>query len=267
MSKANELKKLVKDKYGSIAERQNESCGCGCGCSTADDTTMAENYSGLPGYVENADLGLGCGLPTEFACIESGNTVVDLGSGAGNDAFVARAIVGNAGTVIGVDMTPAMIDKARANAAKLNFDNVEFRLGDIEALPVEDESVDVVVSNCVMNLVPDKTKAFSETFRILKPGGHFSISDIVLEGELPEKIRQSAELYVGCVSGAQPLDRYLDTIRNAGFIGITVQKKRKIAIPDEILNRHLPTEVLGETKSQDAGIYSVTVYADKPAGA
>jgi ubiquinone/menaquinone biosynthesis C-methylase UbiE len=270
MSEANELKQLVREKYGAIAEHskaENKDSGCGCGCSSSsvDYTVLADNYSNLSGYVEDADLGLGCGLPTEFAQIMAGNTVVDLGSGAGNDAFVARAIVGDTGSVIGIDMTPEMIDKARNNAAKLNFDNVEFRLGDIEAMPLEDASVDVVVSNCVMNLVPDKQKAFAETYRIIKPGGHFSISDIVLEGELPDSVRKSAEMYVGCVSGAQRMTDYLETIQNAGFTNVTVQKKKEIALPDESLLEYLTKEELDAARKQGAGIYSITVYAEKPA--
>lgn len=268
MPGAKELKQLVKEKYGAIAEQsksENETSSCGCGCSTVDYTMMAENYKELSGYMEDADLGLGCGLPTEFAQIKAGDTVVDLGSGAGNDAFVARAIVGESGKVIGIDMTPAMIDKARTNAEKMNFDNVEFRMGDIEAIPVDDTSVDVVVSNCVMNLVPDKAKAFAETFRILKPGGHFSISDIVLEGELPESVRKSAEMYAGCVSGAQQMADYLKTIDNAGFANVEVQKKSKITLPDEILLEYLTKEEIDAALKQGAGIFSVTVYAVRPA--
>ncbi len=261
MSEANELKQLVREKYGTIAE---QSGSCGCGCSSVDYTVMAENYSELSGYVADADLGLGCGLPTEFAQMKAGDTVVDLGSGAGNDAFVARSIVGESGNVIGIDMTPEMIEKARNNAAKMNFDNVEFRLGDIEAMPVDDNSVDVVVSNCVMNLVPDKEKAFSETFRILKPGGHFSISDIVLEGELPENVRKSAEMYAGCVSGAQQMTNYLETIHNAGFTGVTVQKKKEINLPDELLLEFLSREEIEDARKSGTGVYSITVYADKP---
>lgn len=268
MSEANELKQLVREKYGAIAgqsKSDNETSCCGCGCSTVDYTVMAEAYTDISGYVADADLGLGCGLPTEFAQIKAGDTVVDLGSGAGNDAFVARAIVGETGSVIGIDMTPAMIDKARANASKMNFDNVEFRMGDIEAMSVDSASVDVVVSNCVMNLVPDKAKAFSETFRILKPGGHFSISDIVLEGALPETVRKSAEMYAGCVSGAQQMADYLATIHDSGFSNVAVQKKKEITLPDEILLEYLSAEELKTVRNQGAGIYSITVYADKPA--
>ncbi len=270
MANNQELKDLVKEKYGEIAlqtKQQNESSCCGSGsgcCSTVDFAVMAEDYTKLSGYVADADLGLGCGLPTEFAQIKSGDTVVDLGSGAGNDAFVARSIVGESGRVIGVDMTEPMIEKAGKNADKLSFHNVEFRLGDIENMPIEDSVADVVVSNCVMNLVPNKEKAFSETFRILKNGGHFSISDIVLKGELPESLRKSAEMYAGCVSGAQQMDDYLNTIRNAGFVNIAVQKEREITIPNEIMVQYMSLDELREFKNLGTGIFSITVYADKP---
>lgn len=270
MANDRELKDLVKEKYGEIAlqsKQQNESSCCGSGggcCSATDFAVMAEEYTNLPGYVADADLGLGCGLPTEFAQIKSGDTVVDLGSGAGNDAFVARSIVGESGRVIGIDMTEPMIDKARKNADKLGFRNVEFRLGDIEAMPIDNGTADVVVSNCVMNLVPDKEKAFSETFRILKSGGHFSISDIVLKGELPEPLRKSAELYAGCISGAQQIEDYLNTIRKAGFVNVVVQKEREISIPNEIMVRYMSVDDLREFKKRGTGIYSITVYADKP---
>ncbi len=269
MSTDQELKELVKEKYGEIASQsreQNASSCCGgtsCCSPAVDYTIMAEDYTKLSGYVADADLGLGCGLPTEFAQIKSGDTVVDLGSGAGNDAFVARSIVGEQGRVIGIDMTEAMIEKARANAEKLQFTNVEFRLGDIEHMPIEDTIADVVVSNCVMNLVPDKQKAFAETFRILKRGGHFSISDIVLKGELPPALKNAAEMYAGCVAGAQQMDDYLATIRNAGFTNITVQKEREIHIPSEILINYMSLDQLSEYKKSGVGIYSITVYADK----
>jgi arsenite methyltransferase len=269
MKSDEEIKEMVKEKYGAIAnqsktENQSSCCGSTCGCSSVEFSVMAEDYATLPGYVPDADLALGCGLPTEFAGIRPGDTVVDLGSGAGNDCFVARAIAGEHGHVIGVDMTEAMIAKARANAARLGFTNVEFRSGDIEHLPVESGSTDVVVSNCVMNLVPDKRKAFAETFRILKQGGHFSISDIVLVGELPAGLRDEAALYAGCISGAVQKQEYLDVITQAGFVNVTVQKDRRIDIPNEILIRHLSLEQLRDMKRNHVGIFSITVYADKP---
>jgi ubiquinone/menaquinone biosynthesis C-methylase UbiE len=197
--------------------------------------------------------------------IKAGDTVVDLGSGAGNDAFVARSIVGENGKVIGIDMTEKMIAKARSNTERLGFSNVEFRLGDIEAIPLDDMVADVIVSNCVLNLVPNKLKAFSETFRILKPNGHFSVSDIVLEGALHETLLQSAEMYAGCVAGAIQIDDYLKIIADAGFENIQVQKKKQIIIPDDILSTYLDDAALQKQKAGTAGIYSVTVYADRPA--
>ena len=269
MSTDQELKDLVKEKYGEIAlqsKEQNASSCCGSdGCCTGETyDIMYEDYKGLPGYVADADLGLGCGLPTEFAHIKTGDTVVDLGSGAGNDAFVARSIVGETGRVIGIDMTVPMLEKANKNTKLLGFTNVEFRLGDIENMPVENNTADVVVSNCVMNLVPNKQKAFAETFRIMRSGGHFSISDIVLKGALPENIRSAATMYAGCVSGAQQKEEYLQTIKDAGFINITVQKDREINIPNELLVKYISLEEALAYRKSGAGIFSITVYAEKP---
>lgn len=264
-----QLKQLVKEKYGQIAEQskaENESscCGATCGCTTVDYTLMADDYSQLNGYVADADLGLGCGLPTEFAQIKEGDTVVDLGSGAGNDAFVARSIVGEKGKVIGIDFTDKMIEKARANAKKLNFTNVEFRQGDIENMPLAGNSADVVVSNCVLNLVPNKKIAFEETFRVLKKGGHFSVSDIVLVGDLPEGLQKSAEMYAGCVSGAIQKMEYLSIIKEAGFNKIDIQKEKRISLPDEILKGYLSPKEMEDFKTGNTGIFSITVYAEKP---
>ncbi len=269
MKSGQEIKEMVKEKYAAIAEQSKEEnksscCGSTCGCSSVEFSVMAEDYAQLPGYAPDADLSLGCGLPTEFAKMKSGDTVVDLGAGAGNDCFVARSVVGADGRVIGVDMTEVMVAKARANAAKLGFTNVEFRLGDIEQIPIDANTADVVVSNCVMNLVPDKEKAFAETYRILKPGGHFSISDIVLKGELPAALREEASLYAGCISGAVQKAEYLGVIERAGFRNVTVQKERVIDVPNEILARHMSLEQLREYKSKRIGIISVTVFAEKP---
>jgi len=266
---AEQLKNVVKEKYSQIAEQSkstNESscCGATSGCSTIDYTVMADDYSNLKGYAPDADLGLGCGLPTEFALIKEGNTVVDLGSGAGNDCFIARSIVGEKGKVIGLDFTEKMISKARANADKLNYKNVEFRQGDIENMPIAGGVADVVVSNCVLNLVPNKKQAFAETFRILKKGGHFSVSDIVLVGELPEGLRTSAEMYVGCVAGAIQKEEYLKIIGDAGFREIKIQKEKRIDLPDEILKEYLSENEMKEFKSGKSGIFSLTVYAEKP---
>jgi len=269
METSEQLKQIVKEQYGKIADQSREEnssscCGAGCGCATVDEAIMAEDYTKLQGYVADADLGLGCGLPTEFAMIREGDVVVDLGSGAGNDAFVARSVAGPTGKVIGVDFTEKMIAKARANAEKLGYHNVEFRYGDIENMPLNENVADVAVSNCVLNLVPDKARAFAETFRVLKPGGHFSVSDIVLKGELPEGLRASAEMYAGCVSGAIQKDRYLQVIEDAGFKGIKLQKERKITIPDEILSVYLNAREQEKYRSGELGVYSITVYAEKP---
>jgi len=259
-----QLRDLVKEKYGEIANQSREENATSCcgtsGCCTVDYEVFAENYENLNGYVKEADLGLGCGIPTEFALIKAGDTVIDLGSGAGNDCFVARAMVGEKGNVIGIDMTEAMITKARINAEKLGFNNVEFRQGIIESIPVSANRADVVVSNCVLNLVPDKAKAFHEMFRVIKPGGHFSVSDVVTKGKLPEAIRKDAELYVGCVSGAVDLQLYLRMLGESGFANVRVMKEKKIDLPQEIISRF-------DAGSTDAeyGIYSVTVYGEKPA--
>ena len=266
---AERLKELVKEKYGQIAEQskdQNESSCCGAtgGCSTIDYTVMSDNYSNLQGYVAAADLGLGCGLPTEFALIKEGDTVIDLGSGAGNDCFIARAIAGTNGKVIGIDFTEKMVAKARVNAETLKYTNVEFRQGDIENMPLAGNIADVVVSNCVLNLVPNKRQAFVETFRVLKKGGHFSVSDIVLVGDLPEGLKKSAEMYAGCVAGAIQKEEYLETIKQAGFEEIKVQKEKRINLPDEILKDYLSAEEITEFNNGKSGIFSITVYAEKP---
>lgn len=265
---ADATKEMVREKYSQIAtqsKEQNATSCCGAGeCSTVDYTIFAEDYSKLQGYVEGADLALGCGIPTEFAQIKQGDTVLDLGSGAGNDAFVARALVGEHGKVIGVDMTPAMIDKARENADRLGFNNVEFRLGDIEHLPIAANRVDVVVSNCVLNLVPDKRKAFAEMFRVLKPGAHFSVSDVVLRGELPEALRSDAEMYAGCVAGAIQYSHYLDLLNEVGFRDIAVQKEKPITLPFDVLSKCLTNDEIAVMQGRRDGIISITVYGKKP---
>jgi SAM-dependent methyltransferase len=224
---------------------------------------MSDDYSTLEGYNAEADLGLGCGLPTQFARINKGDTVIDLGSGAGNDCFVARKETGADGRVIGIDFTPAMIDKAKANAQKAGFANVEFRLGELEDMPVSANIADVIVSNCVLNLVPNKHKVFSEIFRVLKPGGHFSISDVVLVGNLPAALYNAAEMYAGCVSGAIQKEVYLELIAAQGFTNITLQKEKPIIIPDDILHNYLDTDSLAAFKASNTGIFSLTVYAEK----
>lgn len=265
-----ELKELVRQKYAEIALQDKETnmsscCGSGC-CSTEVYNIMSDDYTQLDGYNPDADLGLGCGLPTEFAIIKEGNTVIDLGSGAGNDCFVARQLTGEKGKVIGIDFTEPMIAKARANAEKLGYNNVEFRQGDIERMPVTANVADVVVSNCVLNLVPNKDGVFKEIYRVLKIGGHFSISDVVLQGELPDKLRTTAEMYAGCISGAIQRSEYLELIHKNGFKNVTVQKQKQIIIPDDILQTYLTEEEIKSYKSSKTGIFSITVYAEKLAG-
>ena len=266
-----ELKEIVKAKYSEIALQDKETnmsscCGAG-GCSTEIYNIMSDNYTKLPGYVEGADLGLGCGLPTEFAKIKEGDVVVDLGSGAGNDCFVARRSTGATGKVIGIDFTPAMIEKARANAEKMGYHNVEFRQGDIENMPITSTIADVVVSNCVLNLVPNKHAVIQDIFRVLKPGGHFSISDVVLVGALPEGLRNAAEMYAGCVSGAIQKQVYMELIHANGFENVTIQKEKAIIIPDDILVNYLNPAEIAAFRASQMGIFSVTVFAQKPKAA
>lgn len=266
-----DIKQAVKEKYSQIAmqtKQENESSCCGATgcCSGVDYTIFSENYNQVKGYSADADLGLGCGIPTQYANIKEGDTVVDLGSGAGNDCFVARAIVGEYGKVIGLDMTEAMIAKARENAKKLNYSNVEFVLGDIENMPINTKVADVVISNCVLNLVPNKQKAFEEIYRILKNGGHFSISDVVIKGELPEKIKQAAEMYAGCVAGAIDKDEYIRIIERTGFVDVMIQKEKQITVPDDILLNYLSDAELKSFKEAGTGIYSITIFGKKSKG-
>ena len=268
MNTAQETKDLVRAKYAEIAQQDKDTnasscCGAG-GCSTEVYNIMTDDYTKVEGYNPEADLGLGCGLPTQFAGIKPGDTVLDLGSGAGNDCFVARHETGADGRVIGVDFTPEMIAKAKENAKKLDYQNVEFRQGDIESLPLTSNIVDVVVSNCVLNLVPDKRKAFSEVLRVLKPGGHFSISDVVLRGAIPDKLRASAEMYAGCVSGALQENEYLGIVHDLGFENVTIQKRKPIILPDDILGRYLSADEIAAYKASGAGTFSITVSAAKP---
>jgi arsenite methyltransferase len=268
METNDQLKELVKEKYGQIAlqdKSSNEASCCGASCCSSEVyNIMSDDYSTLKGYQPDADLGLGCGLPTQFARIKEGDTVVDLGSGAGNDCFIARHETGETGKVIGIDFTVAMIEKARTNAEKLGFNNVEFRQGDIEQMPLGANLADVVVSNCVLNLVPDKPAVFKEIYRVLKPGAHFCISDIVLVGELPEALRKDAEMYAGCVSGAIQKEVYLEMIRVEGFKNVIIQKEKPIYLPDDILVNYLDEKSLDDFRTGNTGIYSITVWGEKP---
>ena len=271
METPDKLKELVRQKYGEIAQQEQDGCCSSTTSCCGPDRSkvevyniMSESYEQLDGYNPDADMGLGCGLPTQFARISKGDTVVDLGSGAGNDCFVARAETGETGRVIGLDFTPHMIDRARANAKKLGYSNVEFMYGDIEDMPIPDATAHVVVSNCVLNLVPDKKQAFSEVFRILKPGGHFSISDIVLRGPLPEKLQSAAEMYAGCVAGAIQKDHYLGLVRGAGFVDLQIQKEKEILVPEEVLLQYLTEEEMEAYRSREGGIFSITLFGRKP---
>ncbi|MEO7426424.1 MAG: arsenite methyltransferase [Fibrobacteria bacterium] len=261
------LKELVREKYGQLAREGGSCCGPTSCCGPATGETpfvhINEDYSRLEGYVKDADLGLGCGIPLDAADLQAGHTVVDLGSGAGNDAFIARRMVGETGKVIGVDMTPDMIKKARENAAKAGYPNVEFRLGELEDLPVSGGSVDRIISNCVLNLVPDKEQAFREMHRILKPGGKFGVSDVVLDGDFPEELRKAAELYVGCVSGAMPKDAYLRALGDIGFQDIKVMTEKTIGIPEDLLAAYLAEDQRKTLSQSGVRVLSITVQGTK----
>lgn len=270
MKTPNEIKSIVKEKYAQIANKDSAPGCCGptscCGSpgtENIDYTVFQDDYSGEKGYVPDADLGLGCGIPTQYADIKEGDVVIDLGSGAGNDVFVARSFVGETGKVIGLDMTGEMIQKALHNNSKLGYSNVEFKLGDIEDMPIESNTADVVISNCVLNLVPDKQKAFSEIFRVLKPGAHFCVSDVVVAGQITEELRKSAELYAGCVSGALQQEEYLKIIGETGFKNVEVKKSKRIELPESILREFLSEKGIKEYKQNLKGIFSITVVGYK----
>lgn len=256
--KTEDIKIIVREKYGKIAEQDTDTTGCcGSSCcgSDVDYSIFSENYERKDGYNPDADLNLGCGIPTDFAGIRKGDNVLDLGSGAGNDCFVARALAGENGKVTGLDFTPEMLKKAKENNSKLGYENVEFVEGDIEEIPLSSDSFDVVISNCVLNLVPDKSKAFSEIYRVLKPGGHFCVSDVVIKGSLSEKLRKDAEMYAGCVSGASDIDEYLGYIKDSGFKSIALHKQKEIKLPEDTV-RDFNIE-------KETGIFSITVTGYK----
>lgn len=253
ISESIERKRIVREKYAALAtgaETGESCCGASCGCGPDLPTDfIGDAYTQVEGYVAEADLQLGCGIPTDHAALQPGETVLDLGSGAGIDAFVARQFVGETGRVLGVDMTPEMVAKARQNAETLGYENVRFLLGEIEAMPVEAGTVDVVLSNCVLNLVPEKVPAFAEMHRVLRPGGRFCISDVVTRGVLSDEVLQSAELYAGCVSGALDEGDYLAALRAAGFADVRVVTEKPLHAP-----------------GVDAGtLVSITVTGTKPA--
>jgi len=284
--KDDEIKKEVRDRYARAAKTKTSCCGsssakpaasastCGCGSSAPDELKAgqlvgysAEELNSLP---EDANLGLGCGNPSALAGLRPGEAVLDLGSGAGIDCFLAAAKVGPSGRVIGVDMTPEMIDRARENARKSGAKNVEFRLGEIENLPVADNSVDVIISNCVINLSTDKPRVFREAFRVLKPGGRMLVSDLALSKPLPKAIRESVEAYVACVAGALVKDDYLGAMRGAGFTGVEVVSEK--TFPAElVLDDSLTPEIIAklniprrELVGHVSSVLSLGVKAVKP---
>ena len=265
MQNDEEIKKIVKEKYDAIAQGKSSCCSPVSSCCGGKDSyvNVQDNYESQKGYVKDADLGLGCGIPTDFANIKEGDTVVDLGSGAGNDVFVARAFTGAKGKVIGIDMTESMIEKALQNIKKTGFDNVDFRLGEIENIPVDTNMVDVVISNCVLNLVPNKEKAFAEIYRILKPGGHFCISDIVYIGEMPEAVLKSAAAYAGCIAGALKQDEYISVINKTGFKGVEIKKTKTIDVPDYVIDSLEMSADIKIFRENGGGIFSITVVGTK----
>lgn len=264
-----ELKQLVKEQYSLLAlnsDSLKNACCCGTKPNAASKkvfTIMSEDYSSLRGYEPDADLGVGCGIPTQYANIKKGDIVVDLGSGAGNDCFIARNEVGDNGKVIGLDFSPEMVTKARSNNAKRGYTNVEFIEADIENMPLEDNTIDVVVSNCVLNLLPQKDKIFKEIYRVLKTGGHFCVSDVVLNGTFPKEFINNAALYAGCIASAIQRDEYLQEIKNANFESITVQQTKTIEIPDNVLYDHLDESTIQKYKAGNLGVYSITVTGIK----
>lgn len=265
-----DMKELVKKRYNDLAVLNKESIGCCCNPmapaapSKKVFTIMSEDYSQLKGYEPDADLGVGCGLPTQYARIQKGDTVVDLGSGAGNDCFIAREETGENGHVFGIDFALQMLAKARANASRRGFTNIEFLEGDIENMPLPDQTADVVVSNCVLNLLPRKDRIFKEIYRVLKPGGHFCISDVVLNGAFPKEFTDNAAMYAGCIASAIQREDYLGEIEKANFIDIKVERTKTITIPDEVLQEHLDQATIAKYKIGNVGIYSITVTGKRP---
>ena len=245
------IKTLVKEKYNRLVKENRPGSASRNSCC---EESFQEDYSQINGYEPEADFGLGCGLPTVYAKLKIGQAVLDLGSGAGNDCFVARAEVGPTGRVYGLDFSEAMVSKAKENAARLGYDNVEFIVGDIEAIPLEKETVNVVVSNCVLNLIPNKEKVFSEIYRVLHPGGHFSISDVVATDALPKAMAADPVLFSDCIGGASPKETYLKAVKKAGFKNITIQKERELPLSESANQYQIPKSLK---------ILSITLYAEK----
>ena len=275
--KEDKVRKIVREGYAKVARKQTSCCdnSASCGCSTvptSEELSSRIGYSAgeMNSVPEGANLGLGCGNPTALASLKEGETVLDLGSGAGFDCFLAANKVGKSGKVIGVDMTPEMLDKARENASKGKYGNVEFRLGEIENLPAPDGSVDVVISNCVINLSPNKKKVFEEAFRVLKPNGRLMVSDIVLLKELPEIIRKNVQAYIGCVAGAEMKNKYLKIIEDAGFQKVNVIEESVFPI-DYVISDPTAQKIIKDSKMPSekikemaTTIASIKVSAVKP---
>ncbi|MFB6232376.1 MAG: arsenite methyltransferase [Salinibacter sp.] len=257
------LKDAVREKYAALATENESCCGSSEGCDSGAEFDVSRDYADAV-LAETADLDLGCGRPTDHADLRMGEHILDLGSGAGMDAFVARRDVGPEGHVHGVDLAEEMVEKARENADNLDYDNVTFEVGDIEDLPVEDGTFDVILSNCVLNLVPDKRAAFRQMHRALRPGGRFSVSDIVHDGTLPSGLREAAELHVGCVAGAMERDAYLGRLREVGFSGVRVATEKIISLPDDLLAEHSEGDRGADVRAGDAGLQSVTVVGRRP---
>lgn len=258
------IKKMVREGYAKIAKTKN------CCCSPKTSKKIGYTKTELQSVPKDADFSLGCGNPVALASLKEGETVLDLGSGAGLDCFLAANIVGEKGNVIGVDMTPEMIDKARENCRKGKYKNVEFRLGEIENLPVADNTADIIISNCVINLSPNKKRVFKEAFRTLKPGGRLMISDIVLLKELPETVKKSVQAYIGCLSGAIMKDKCIELIKDAGFQDVKIVEETRFPI-DFIVNDSTAKAIMKElnipakkAKNFANSVASIKVYGVKP---
>ncbi len=274
--KEEDVKKNVRQSYGQIAKTGGSCCGpsasCCGGAASAETISIGLGYSpdDVQSVPEGANLGLGCGNPVALASLKEGETVIDLGSGAGFDCFLAARAVGKSGRVIGVDMTPEMLDKARSNARKGGYGNVDFRLGEIENLPVADNTADIIISNCVINLAPDKGRVFQEAFRVLKPGGRLMVSDLVLLRDLPADLKESIEAYVGCIAGASLKEDYLDAVKSAGFAGIRIIDETIFPVQDMIDHPSVKELGLERGNLQDAvrklenTVASLKIAAFKP---
>ena len=259
-------KEQIQERYNKLALSPKITRGCGCkpmDPSEKQFTITSEAYESTKGYVEEADLGIGCGLPVQHAGIKKGDTVIDLGSGAGNDCFVAREVAGVEGRVIGIDFAHNMITRARANAQRRGLTNVDFIEADIEQIPMQDETAEVVISNCVLNLIPNKKRVFNEIYRLLKPNGHFCVSDIVVNGHFPEAFINEASLYAGCIATAIQEDDYLRYIEGAEFKNIRIVRRKRVDIPKEAIDTHLNKEQIEKLCNGEIGIYSITVMGEK----